>query len=169
MSDKFDQDPKEVTLEDAKEWLRKHFADGASCPCCDQYVKLYKRKLNSSMAYALLMIYKFFENNSDEWLHVPSYLSRINSTATVRGGDWSKLRHWGLIEAQKAVRDDGSERVGHYRITELGKQFVRSQARVRKHVYLYNQRPIKRPDDETVSIVEALGEKFDYTELMSAT
>jgi hypothetical protein len=162
----FDGDPKITTLEESKQWLRERFADGARCPCCDQFVKLYKRKLNSSMAHALILIYKFFENNQDEWLHVPSYLSQISSSATVRGGDWSKLRYWGLIEPQKAVRDDGSERVGNYRITGRGKQFVLAQIRVPKHVFLYNQKPISREDTETVSIREALGEKFNYAELM---
>lgn len=162
----FDGDPKSTTLEEAKQWLRERFSDGAKCPCCDQFVKLYKRKLNSSMAHGLILIYKFFENNDDEWLHVPSYLSRISSSATVRGGDWSKLRYWGLIEGEKGTRDDGSERVGTYRITGRGKQFVLSQIHVPKHVYLYNQNPVSRDDGETITIKEALGEKFNYAELM---
>lgn len=162
----FDLDPNDTSLEEAKNWLRERFEDGAKCPCCNQFVKLYKRKLNSSMAHALILIYKFFENNQDEWLHVPSYLSRVSSSATVRGGDWSKLRYWGLIEAEKATRDDGSERVGTYRMTERGKEFILSQIRVPRHVYLYNQSPVFRADEETVSIREALGDKFNYAELM---
>jgi len=158
------------TLEEAKQWLRVRFEDGASCPCCHQMVKLYKRKLNSSMAVALVYIYKYFQANPDkEWLHVPSYLSRIISGATVRGGDWSKLRYWGLIEDQKAIRDDGSDRVGNYRITAAGKTFVGGLCRVPKHVFLYNGGVVKRRDTETISIDEALGEKFSYVELMGAT
>ena len=158
--------PADATLEEAKQWLRERFEDGAKCPLCGQYAKLYKRKLNSSMAHAMTLIYKYFEANSDEWLHVPSYLSTISSSATVRGGDWSKLRYWGLIEDQKGVRPDGSERIGYYRITDLGKQFVRCQVKVPKHVYLYNQQTINREDNEQISIVEALGDKFNYAELM---
>jgi len=164
------EQPDTRTLEEAKKWLRERFEDGAECPCCKQYVKLYKRKLNSSMAYALVAIYKYFNANpNDEWLHVPSYLSRIMSSATIRGGDWSKLRYWKLIEAQKAIRDDGSERVGNYRITDEGKKFVQGLIRVPKHVYLYNQQPVKRRDEETTSIQDALGQDFNYNELMGIT
>jgi len=155
------------TLEEAKQWLRDRFDDGASCPCCHQYVKLYKRKLNSSMALAAVYIFKYFQANPDtDWLHVPSYLSRIISSATVRGGDWSKLRYWGLIEDQKGVRSDGSERVGNYRITPAGKAFVAGTLRVPKHVFLYNGTVVKREDSETTSIDEALGDRFSYVELM---
>ena len=35
----------ETTLEEAKQFLRDRFENGAECPCCKQYVKLYKRKL----------------------------------------------------------------------------------------------------------------------------
>jgi hypothetical protein len=156
------------TLEEAKRWLRERFSEGADCPCCNQFVKLYKRKLNGSMSLALIYIYKYFESNpAEQWLHVPSYLSRIISGATVRGGDWSKLRYWGLIEDQKGTRDDGSERVGNYRITEEGKKFVQGLTRVPRHVFLYNQEPVKRRDEETTSIQESLGEDFNYNELMA--
>lgn len=158
---------KDCTLEEAKQWLRARFEDGAECPCCTQFVKLYKRKLNSSMALAAVYIYKYFQSHqSAEWLHVPSYLSRITTGATVRGGDWAKLRYWGLIEDQKGVRTDGSERVGNYRITNNGKLFVAGDLRVPKHMFLYNGELQKRRDTETTSIEEALGEKFSYSELM---
>ena len=162
-------DPETATLQEAKEWLRKRFSDGANCPCCNQFVKRYKRKLNSSMAHALVLIYKFFEHNKDRWLHVPSYLSTVSSSAAARGGDWSKLRYWGLILPQKGTREDGSERVGNYRITELGKQFITGQAQVRKHVYLYNQEALPYDDGEKTSIREALGTKFNYADLMGSS
>ena len=160
-------DPKTATIKEAKQWLRERFTDGASCPCCNQFVKRYKRKLNSSMAHALILIYKYFDNHDMNWLHVPSYLSQISSSATVRGGDWSKLRYWGMIEAESAVRSDGSERVGNYRITNLGKRFVRREVRVLKFVFLYNGDVVAGDGDDTrIYIDEALGEKFNYNELM---
>lgn len=151
------------TLEEAKQWLRERFEDGAHCPCCNQYVKLYKRKLNSFMAYALLLIDRYFRQpDAKEWLHVPSYL--IEQNAPDR--ECAKLRYWGLIEEQPGGRDDGNPHSGFYKITDLGKEFVARKARVPMYVFLYNGKPLRRPDTETIDIYEALGEKFNYSELM---
>lgn len=152
------------SLEEAKQWLRERFENGAVCPCCNQYVKLYKRKLNSFMAYALLLIDRYFRQpDAKEWLHVPSYL--IEQNATDR--ECAKLRYWGLIEEMPEGRDDGSPHAGFYKITELGKQFVARTVRVPMYVHLYNGNPLKRPAAETIDIYEALGEKFNYNELMA--
>jgi len=155
------------TLEDAKAWLRARFEEGARCPCCDQFVKLYKRKLNSTMARALILVYHYFERpDADEWLHVPSYLNWTQAL-----GDAAKLHRWALIEPKGGIRDDGSTKVGYYRITDLGRRFVRGEASVPKYVYLYNQKVVNRSDADTTrtTITEALGDRFDYAELMSAT
>ncbi|MBT8453898.1 MAG: hypothetical protein KJO40_18195 [Deltaproteobacteria bacterium] len=157
----------QMTLEQAKDWLRGRFENGAKCPCCGQDVKLYKRKLNSTMARALILIYRYFQRpNAEEWLHVPSYLNWTQAL-----GDVAKLHWWGVIEEKPEVRNDGSPRAGYYRITELGKAFVRNEASVIKYVYLYNKRAIRRknPDLSRTTIVEALGDKFNYAELMQAT
>ena len=156
-----------TTLEEAKAWLRSHFKKGATCPCCGQFVKLYKRSLNSSMAVALLLIHKhYMRNPGDGFIHVPSYLSSCVSTATVRGGDWAKLQYWGLIESDKEKREDGSKRSGYWKITPSGTAFVLGDIRVAKYVYLYNSKPTGMQCHEDVSIYEALGKKFNYQELM---
>jgi len=157
--------PDNRTVEEAKQWLRARFDHGATCPTCNQHVKLYKRKLNSFMAYALLLIDRYFRQpDAKDCLHVPSYL--ISQNATDR--ECAKLRYWGLIEEMDKVRDDGSVHAGYYRITELGKKFVNRQVRVPMYVFLYNGSPVKRADVETIDIYEALGEKFNYNELMNA-
>lgn len=154
------------TLEEAKQWLRERFEQGAECPCCKQYVKLYKRKLNSFMAYALLLIDRYFRQpDAKEWLHVPSYLVEQNATDR----ECAKLRYWGLIEEMPEGRDDGSPHAGFYKITELGKQFVARKIRVPMYIHLYNGGIVKRKDEETIDIYEALGEKFNYNELMGST
>jgi hypothetical protein len=128
-------------------------------------VKLYKRKLNSFMAYALLLIDRYFRQpNAKEWLHVPSYL--IEQNATDR--ECAKLRYWGLIEEMPEGRDDGSPHAGFYKITELGKRFVAREVTVPMYIHLYNGEVVKRRDFETIDIYAALGEKFNYSELMSA-
>jgi len=162
-----------TTLEDAKKWLRARFGKGATCPCCNQFVKLYRRPFNKSMAYVLLLIARYYrrvEVKPDEWLHVPSYIAEVavgnpRRAAAVRG-DWAKLKFWGLIEEKPETRADGSPRVGYWRLTQLGRQFVAREVKVPSHVYIYNGEPLQRSVDEQITIDDALTTEFSYAEIM---
>jgi hypothetical protein len=151
-------------LQEAKDWVQHNLRVGARCPCCGQYCKLYRRKLNSTMCYALLLIYHASRAGSG-WIHVPEFMVRTKADSTIAGGDVQKLRYWGLLERQKDRREDGSDRVGFYRITEVGKKFVEGKLAVPKYVYLYNQL-LLRLSEEMVTVQEALGDRFSYDELM---
>jgi hypothetical protein len=163
-----------TTLQEAKVWLRARFGKGATCPCCNQFVKLYRRPMNKSMAFVLLLIaryYRRYDVRPDDWLHVPSYINEVvasnpRRSAAVRG-DWAKLKFWGLIEEKPDVRDDGSPRVGYWRLTPLGRQFVAREVKVPSHVYIYNGEPLQRSVDELVTIDDALGTEFSYAEIMA--
>jgi hypothetical protein len=162
-----------ASLEDAKKWLRSHFGKGATCPCCHQFVKLYKRPFNKSMAFVLLLIARYYRRidvKPDEWLHVPSYIAEVavgnpRRAAAVRG-DWAKLKFWGLIEEKPETRKDGSPRVGYWRLTPLGNQFVGRAVKVPSHVYIYNGEPLHRAVEEQITIDDALGTNFSYAEIM---
>jgi len=170
-ADFFVSDPK-TTLVAAKKWLRARFGKGAACPCCNQFVKLYKRRMSKSMAYVLLLMESYFRGDIvDEWLHVPSYISEMvadhpQRAAVIRGGDWAKLKLWGLIEEKQDVRKDGSPRVGYWKLTPLGRQFARRQVKVPGHVYIYNGEPLQRVVEEQITIDDALGTEFNYDEIM---
>ena len=56
------------TIAEAKQYLRKNFKEGTVCPCCDKYVKAYKRKLNSGIARALIIMYKLGAYNG-KYIH----------------------------------------------------------------------------------------------------
>lgn len=162
-----------TTLEDAKKWLRARFSKGATCPCCNQFVKLYRRPMNKSMAFVLLLIaryYRRYDVRQDEWLHVPSYIAEVVASnprraAAVRG-DWAKLKLWGLIEEKPETREDGSPRVGCWRLTQLGRQFVNREVKVPSHVYIYNGAALPFAVEEQVTIDDALTTEFRYDEIM---
>jgi len=166
---RFGGDPQKTSVADAKAWLRNNVNKGAYCPCCTQLAKVYKRKLNSSMAFVLLLVHRY---EGSDWLHVPSYINtqvhHPGVAAAVRG-DWAKLTHWGLLEEQpNQERADGSTRVGNYRITANGRAFAQNRIRVPRHIWIYDGHALNRTDGATVSIVEALGDTFNYAELMRA-
>jgi hypothetical protein len=167
MAIKFRGSPRTTTLLEAQQWLQRGLDDGVECPCCTQLAKVYKRKLNSAMAFVLILIDR---RDGGEWIHVPSYINaqvKNPAVAAAIRGDWAKLTHWDLIEELVGERPDGSTRVGYYKITKNGRLFARNKLRVPRHIWLYDGCVIERQDSETVSITEALGDKFNYSELMA--
>jgi hypothetical protein len=119
------------TVAEAQDWLLEHFEDGVCCPCCDQLVKLYKRKLNSNMAAAMIALYWADERSRGEWVHLKNYLLQRKRYFS----DAPALRHWGLIEKKLEGLDDGNPRAGFYRITDLGRSFVLGETSIIKHNY----------------------------------
>lgn len=138
------------TLGDARDWLRDRVQDGAKCPCCTQFAKVYRRKLHAGMAVALIHMYR--HRDADNKFDITTHM-------VTRPGDTSKLRYWELIE-----RDDDDPE-GVYRITLLGRLFVEHSATVPSHAEIYDGRLLK-VDGEQITITQALGKKFDYPELM---
>lgn len=159
--------PDSMTLKEAKEVLVANFDEGSNCLCCGQLVKRYRRALSSSMAYGLVLLYQYDRQHRDQYVRLETYFSSIpNVSVTVMaGGDIAKLRYWGLIEPQPGEREDGSWRLGFYRITQLGRDFVLGQITVSSHVHIYNQKVLGF-EGETVSIQQVLSKKFNYRELM---
>lgn len=156
------------TVGEAKEFLRKNFQRGVGCPCCKQFVKQYKRPMTSSMAWAFLLVYRHMKANPQlEWLHVQNFLKPLPIPAAVANtGDFSKLKHWGLIEEKLGIRDDLSSRVGYYRVTDKGRMFAEGKLTVPKRVKLYNQEFFGFEGND-ITIQDALGKRFDFNEILN--
>ena len=151
------------TLVEAREALLFVMEDGGICPCCDQFVKRYRRKLNATMARGLIWLVKASGDNL-QWIHVnstgPSWL-------TNKGGTLATLVHWGLIEEKpKEDKPSASRTSGSWRPTLKGVQFAKNELRVPSHVVLYNDQ-VEGWSGSEASIVDALGKRFHYGELMS--
>lgn len=154
-----------MTLDEAKQVLRENWEEGVECPCCKQYVKLWKRKLNSSMAHGLILISKKLNGvNTEDWFNMEDYFKELPVPATLRG-DMPKLRHWGLLEKKDGVKEDGNKNVGLYKITNKGMLFVTGLITVPERSKLYNQK-FYGHEGEFINIKTALGNKFNYGELM---
>lgn len=149
----------DITIVQAREWLRVRVDDGVKCPCCTQFAKVYRRRIHTTMARDLITAYR---NTGHDWFHLPTLLGGRHQ------GDFPKLAHWGLIVEMPAVREDGSSRAGWWCVTEDGRRFALGQTRVPKYARIYDGRLLGLDATETVSIRDALGDRFDYDELMSA-
>lgn len=148
-------------LGEARTWLRDQAeAKGAACPCCQQFTKIYKRKINSGMAYALVLMCRA---HGTEWQDKTVTLRGVGSAAR----DESLLRFWGLIEEDKRLREDGG-RAGWWRVTPNGVRFVRGGMRVPKHAVIYDSRLLRFEGViPGVSVQDCLGDRFDLAELLA--
>lgn len=148
------------TIQEAKAYLKENFEKGVNCPCCDQYVRIYRHRLNSQMAKCLIGMYRINYQQSREWVHVLNELKPSNRM-------YSLMRFWGLIVASE--HDDeflDKKASGYWKITQKGKSFVQGSLEIPKYVFLFNNKKYGE-SDETVNIQDSLGKKFSYTELMS--
>lgn len=129
------------------------------CPCCDGLGQRYKRSIGSTMA--ALLIRTYHATRAGDWIH-------IQSKTDARGGDYAKLRYWGLVEPRGDEQADGNWS-GYWRITELGCRFVERRIRVYKYIYLYQgvYRGYDPDPRATISIDQALGKQFRYDVLMA--
>lgn len=164
------------TLAEAKRFVEQNLASGTLCPCCGQDVKLYPRKLYADMAAWLIwLVGRSFEVAAHDRAvsrDVPGIVP-VQSRGWVRasehptaGGDYGKLAHWGLAELRPKDPADRTRRTSGWWIpTEKGVAFVRGQILVPSHVMLFNSE-VRGFSDEQVSIQQALGEKFSYSDLM---
>ena len=147
-----------MTLAEARDELRGLVLDGGHpCPCCTQLAKVYRRTIHATMARSLIVMYR---RSPTEIVHLPSLFPRRAAA------DVPKLRHWGLIEEEAATREDGG-RAGYWRVTPTGGAFVRQQLTVPKYAHVYDNRLLSLQGAD-VSVVDCLGKRFDYRELMNA-
>jgi hypothetical protein len=145
---------------DAIEYVAKHVRErrdkGVTCPGCGQFAKVYKRKVNSGMARSLIAMYRA---GGTTWVDVTEVTDR-------RSREEGKLAYWGLVEEFPEGREDGG-RPGMWRVTNLGRSFVLGNCTVPQTAEVYNGMCLRTYGPDT-SIVTALGDKFDYRELMGS-
>ena len=142
-----------------EEWLLKIEGDGGYCPCCDRWGKIYKRPLNSAMARSLIWLTQA-PDRGDGWTHVPS----TAPTWMLRSQQLATLHLWGLVVGFDSETKLASS--GLWKPTPLGVAFAENRVRVQRYVYVYNNE-VRGFDGDEISIIDALGEKYNYQNIMA--
>lgn len=132
---------------------------GYYCPCCNSFLKRYRRRLNANMAVTMVAM---FRKKKFGFIRVEEFM-RVNGYQ--RSGDFPYLVHWGMLEKMPGKREDGSSKTGYYKLTDKGRQFVLHQITAQQTLVIYNGK-VEGFEGSEISIEEALGKKFDYRELM---
>lgn len=155
------------TLQEAQAYIASKFNEGTTCPCCNQYIKLYRYKLYDTSAMALIKLYNLTKITGREDHHVSQYAEK--SPDHPRASHFAELRHWGLITKIDLEQSQDPERKkssGFWAITEKGKAFVEGSIKVPEMIKMFNNEFFGF-EGENISIQDALKNKFSYDELMS--
>ena len=127
---------------------------GFNCPCCNRYVKRYKRKLHAEMASFLCRLYRADRNAvADGHIFDAREFEPFTAKAST---DATYLVHWGLLTTPKT---------GCYKITQKGKAFVEGRIRVPLRIHMLCG-DLEGFSVEDTNIKESLGNRFDLNELM---
>lgn len=159
-------------VEKVVEWVGERLLNDRStpmpCPVCRTLLKLYSRKLNSGMARAVMLLHKFHQADPEaEWLDLRSEKVSADVFRFFRHKELDKLPWWGLAVKCEERADAKRRKGGKWKLTQLGQDFAQNKAEVpRKFLDLLN-RPIK-PSAAKTSIVSALGDHFNFFDLMNA-
>lgn len=167
MKEKFDQLEPMTPLCVVKELVQRTLMEnreGCICPCCFQNAAIYRRPITEAMAKALELIYLEDLKHPGEWVDVMSVISGLRAVG--QGGDYGKLKFWGLVVARPGERDDGSTRTGFWAITQDGRDFVLGKRRVQKYALVYSDEFVKF-DGELVRFSDVRGKPFDFQEIRS--
>jgi hypothetical protein len=148
------------TIATGKKYLMENASRGTSCPCCERPYKIYRRTVNGPMAKFLIQFYNRFGALP------PTVFSKIPKEIKPAGGDYAKLRFWGLIAPKPGKRKDGSTRTGQWSITEYGRKFVRREISICVGAFELDSDLLSFDQSEFVTIDQCLDKDFSYQELM---
>jgi len=157
----------QYTLAEAREQLFKEAAtkDGGICPCCDRFTKIYNRKFNKAMAFSLCWLYRENIHRGQVWASIGDKAPR---KVVRNGGSLATCAWWGLVRQRTSDSNPEKRTSGLWQITEQGIQFVECRITIPSHATTYNAQVIEFNHKQKISIAQALGRPFHYTELMEA-
>ena len=161
-----------ATLEQAGHiWYNIIKSDGGHCPVCDRWGKLYRRGISANMARQLVWLCQQTPRE-DGWIDVqntaPKWLLRAPQIGT--------LRHWNMVtdapvaeskSKSKSKRKSKARSAGLWKPTAIGLEFAYNRISVPKYKYVYND-TVFDTEGPDVTILDCIGEHFDYNELMNA-
>lgn len=151
-----------VSIDDARREMfeRANGGQPQRCPCCSRYVKIYHRKLNSSMARALRILRRMDRDEPGRWVHLQREVVPGRGSWVVQA---TLLAHWGFLS--RWTKENGAPEAGHYRITDVGKSFVDGTLDAPHAGYFYNDELLGWDETARTTIHKALGDKFLYEEI----
>lgn len=161
----------DTTIREARAWLQIRLAKGEECPCCRRWAKVNVYSISATAARALILLVRIFETRR-AWVHSKEVAAAHSGVDARRmlactGDGLTKLRHHGLVQPKPNDSDATKRDLGLWQPTPTGIEFVHGRTRVAKYAHVYNDKLLGLDRTETVSIRDALRDRFSYEKLMA--
>jgi len=162
------------TLEEARTQVMASLDEGSQCPCCDQYARMYKRRLPPAAIKGLLGLYSLAREDGHDYYHIKDiYETSYAKDVLNIGSIFGLCAHFGLMisEVREKDEDNLGEPVtcsGMWKITELGIDFIEGRKGIHKYILMYNGEVLGR-SETFVNIDEALNHPFNYAEIFETS
>ena len=137
-----------------REQFQRMLTDGASCPCCGRWSKIYKRTINNTMIRTLRWMADLSIFPGDI-INIPME-ARAYKDGYDYGKQYSTLRWWGLIEP--------SEGSGNWIVTDKGYRFLGGTGSAPEWVHTNNGEVIELGPEIYIDQVD---KNYDHEETMS--
>lgn len=146
-------------LDDTRAALAGKVDDGADCPCCGQFVKVYRRPFGAVNARLLIAAVRA---HGTDVFHAPTSLT------SHAGGEWARLALWDLIaSASPPARPSGTPARGWWRVTDLGVEVALRRQAIHRYALVYNGERLGH-DGPAIHVGDALGDAFDLRDLLGS-
>jgi hypothetical protein len=157
-----------VTVQEVRDYITVKRGEGLVCPCCDRWLKVYRRKFNGTMARSVIWVAyqrqrQILSGGNSDWVHV----QKLAPAWLLRSKQLSITSKWDLVRAMPNENNPKVKGSGWWRETEKGLSFVRNQAPIPEYAYLYNNSVIGF-SEELVYARDTLPVGFDYRDIMDA-
>ncbi len=133
--------------------------DGMTCTCCNQFVKLYRRKVNAEQARSLIWLVRF-ASQERRWIN----LAREAPRFVIENRELPRLWYWGLVEQHREV-PKGKRTSGLWRPRLPAIGYTHLRLSIPKYALIFDK-TLYGFEGPRLNIKSALGTKFDYYELM---
>jgi hypothetical protein len=162
----------EKSLRDAQEQYQQELPKGARCPCCGRWGKVNRYTIGRTAVRALVVLVRLYERTGT-WVHSKEIAAAIAGIPVEKilactGDGLTKLVHWDAVEAKPNSDDPTKRDTGYWQPTRTAVEFVHGRLRLPRWAEVYDNRLLKLDDSQTVSVEDALREKFNYAEQMAS-
>ena len=144
------------SLGEARRYVLANRGKGVKCPCCGQFVKVYRRTINKEMVRDLVTLEQL--SAVESYTHVRNDVRRLSHEV-------AQLSWWGLVKPKPGERDDGG-RNGWWRITPKGRLFLQGNLQLPKYAMIFDGQCFAFDLSKQVTVHDAWKSPFDLQQLM---
>ena len=125
------------------------------CECCGSSINIWKKPLIGIAICELIKLYNIYKIDN-----TPVHISKFSKQRS----NFYTLAYWGLIKGSDKV--DGKKTAGLWVPTDKAVKFIKNEITIPSYAVTKNNKLITLTGEEK-TIIQSLGKKFNYDELIA--